>query len=401
MKQKYSVLVIDDQDNWRDLMTEILEGEFEVKSVRSHDEALDAIGRQKPPFHVVVTDMRLKDGEPGNEDGLKLIEYLNQRGDKTKTIVVTGYATIKTAKHALSFLYAHDYLEKKPSDGSAFDFKKFQKTVYQAAQDAEAGRPQGFTDVNENILLLEPDPVWREKLKDSLVKNGYPVTAMAIGANLDLRLDSAEQKFGLIILNESISDEKKLTALQKLFPSARMIILTRRDIDNIFKVMRNYPVLTAFALRDGDFNPVAFRDVVHGALAFGAIKYISVQIKPENHTTLAYSRYSSAYEMKTGDTYNIALSIQNTPAGGTTLIGMLPPEGRREKIQLRLFVHANQMRLNPGTEVYWEIPLSGQSPEPCQFSVTPQAPGKSKITIEIDQSGRWLGRIFLEFEVKQ
>ena len=70
-----SVLIVDDQDNWRDLLKEVLEKELEVIMAESYSEALDAISKRANPFHVVVTDMRLKDGQLGNEDGVKLIEY--------------------------------------------------------------------------------------------------------------------------------------------------------------------------------------------------------------------------------------------------------------------------------------------------------------------------------------
>lgn len=138
MTRKYPVLVIDDQANWRELLCEILEDQFSVTCVKDYKGALDAIRRQKPAYHVVVTDMRLEDGQPGNEDGLLLAEYLNNRCSETKTILVTGYSTVFTARKALAELSAFDYIEKYPSEGPRkFDFQQFRLIVHKAAEAAE------------------------------------------------------------------------------------------------------------------------------------------------------------------------------------------------------------------------------------------------------------------------
>jgi ActR/RegA family two-component response regulator len=133
-KKCYSVLVVDDRDNWRELLTEILDDQFEVKSAKDYESAVAAIQDRNPPFHVVVTDMRLVDEQEHNEDGLRLIEYLNKRGDETKTIVVTGYATIGSTTRALTKLKAYYYLEKNPSDETSFNPDKFKELVFDAAE---------------------------------------------------------------------------------------------------------------------------------------------------------------------------------------------------------------------------------------------------------------------------
>ena len=151
-----SVLIVDDQVNWRGLLHELLENEFDVTVAENYAEALEIISRRADPFHVVVTDMRLEDKQPGNEDGVKLIEYLHTKGNETKTVLLTGYPTIATARKILKQLEAHDYLEKRPSDGSDFDPANFQKTVREAAAAAEADR-------NKLVFVLMP---FDEKYKD-------------------------------------------------------------------------------------------------------------------------------------------------------------------------------------------------------------------------------------------
>jgi ActR/RegA family two-component response regulator len=153
--KKHSVLIVDDQKNWRELLGDLLKDEFDITYARNLEDALDAIQLQDPPFHVVITDMRLVDEEAGNEDGLKLIEYLNNRGDETKTIVITGYATVDTAVRAGIELNVSGYLKKGKSDGSDFDFGNFQQTVREAAEEAENARNQDPIDV---FVLMGFDP---------------------------------------------------------------------------------------------------------------------------------------------------------------------------------------------------------------------------------------------------
>lgn len=138
---KYSVLIIDDQDNWRELITEILERQFEITWASDFQGALTILQQRRVPFHVVVTDMRLEDKQPGNEDGLKLAEYLHQHGGATGVILITGYSSVATTRRALVDHGAFDYFEKYPTDGSGeFDFRLFQDAVYKAAQKSKTLR---------------------------------------------------------------------------------------------------------------------------------------------------------------------------------------------------------------------------------------------------------------------
>lgn len=131
-EQRPAVLIVDDQPNWRGLFTDLLENEYEIASVGSYEEALRAVDRD-PPFRVAVVDIRLDDKDQSNEDGLRLIERINQRKLGTKIVIVTGYPTIRTAKKAFRDLNAFDYIEKYPEDGKGFDSKIFRKTVRDAA----------------------------------------------------------------------------------------------------------------------------------------------------------------------------------------------------------------------------------------------------------------------------
>jgi DNA-binding NtrC family response regulator len=389
--KKYSVLVIDDQENWRELLVDLLEDQFNVKSAKDYEGALSAIRNQIPPFHVALTDMRLKDEEVGNEDGLNLIKYLNKRGDETKTIVITGYATLDTAKRALSALKAYDYLEKRPSDGAPFNSKAFQQIVYHAAEDAETKRPKGLTDISYNLLVLDPNQVQRSRLEDILRKDSYQVTVLESDEKLESH-DNADKAYSLILVNESLVNDSLFDKLQRLYPEGKIIILTLNDVGKIMDAMREYPVLTAFAMpNNGELNHQELREILHKALPK---KYISAQLNFPDQPGQIIGKGL------VGKTYHINFSIHDTPSENAVGVHCVPQGSKKGKIKLHLAVHAKGIKVEPETERYWNIPLSTERPQPCHFSITPENKGRKDIIIEIDQENRWVGRIQMKFDVE-
>ncbi len=137
---KPAVLIVDDQPNWRSLFSDLLEDEYEVVGVGSYEEALRALERD-PPFRVAVVDIRLDDKDSGNEDGLRLIERINAERGAPKTIVVTGYPTLRTTRIAFRELGVFDYIEKYPESGKGFDPVGFRKTVRDAIEESCEAMP--------------------------------------------------------------------------------------------------------------------------------------------------------------------------------------------------------------------------------------------------------------------
>lgn len=154
-KDKKTVLIVDDQNNWRNLFRELLEAEFEVTDVDSYNEALKTISKRKSPFHVVITDIRLVDASTRNEDGLRLAEKIKKSKDFTELIIVTGYPTIETSKRAVGPLHAFEYLEKYPLNGE-FNPYEFQKIVRKAAEEANQKRQIEPTSQKVDVFVLMP-----------------------------------------------------------------------------------------------------------------------------------------------------------------------------------------------------------------------------------------------------
>ena len=99
------ILIVDDEQSMVQFLTALLKREgYEVLSARSGPEALEMVREQAPD--VVITDVKM----PGM-DGITLLEKIKKLDESTPVIIMTAYASQKTAIDALN-LGAYQYLEK-------------------------------------------------------------------------------------------------------------------------------------------------------------------------------------------------------------------------------------------------------------------------------------------------
>lgn len=142
MDQRPTILIVEDTDSWRRVLVTLLSKEFSITMRESYQAGLEALGLQWPPFHLVVTDMRLKDNEPTNKDGIELVKKIHAENKDgkiyTQVIVVTGYGSAKTARQALVKYGAIDFIEKAPEGGSFY--RDFLESVREACSRAEKKR---------------------------------------------------------------------------------------------------------------------------------------------------------------------------------------------------------------------------------------------------------------------
>lgn len=116
-----SVLVVDDEPDLRTLYEITLQRcGYQVQSAGDLEQARALLQQQH--FAVLVTDMRLPDGQ-----GLELIEWLQGNGRSERGIVVTAYGSADNAVRALK-AGAFDYLTKP------VNLDQFRKVVAQAVQ---------------------------------------------------------------------------------------------------------------------------------------------------------------------------------------------------------------------------------------------------------------------------
>jgi DNA-binding NtrC family response regulator len=105
MTSRGKVLVIDDEESLRIACTQTLElSGYSISSTPSGEEGVELARRES--FQVVLLDLRM----PG-KSGMEVLKELRQDSPNAMVIVITGYATIESAVHAIKH-GAFDYLPK-------------------------------------------------------------------------------------------------------------------------------------------------------------------------------------------------------------------------------------------------------------------------------------------------
>lgn len=102
---RYRVLVVDDEHQVLDLVTEVLRASgYQSASAVNARQALASLRREQ--FHLLITDVRLPDSS-----GIDLLRIVRDKYPNLPAIVITGYASIDGTKEALN-LGAVDYIPK-------------------------------------------------------------------------------------------------------------------------------------------------------------------------------------------------------------------------------------------------------------------------------------------------
>ncbi len=96
MEKQYRILIIDDDDNIRQVLQTILEDEGYL--VETADTAKKAIEKAETSFYnLALIDVRLPDME-----GIELLTKLRPTKPKMRKIIVTGYPTLQNAVSAVN-----------------------------------------------------------------------------------------------------------------------------------------------------------------------------------------------------------------------------------------------------------------------------------------------------------
>jgi len=212
-QEKLAVLIVEDQPNWRSLLSDILEEEYEVTCVGNYEDALRAISCRYPPFAAAIIDIRLDDKDTQNEDGLKFFKRLRERDVPTSAIILTGYPSLRTAKEALQDLRAVDYILKYPEDGTPLDFKSLRQTVRRAVEMFMA-RYQDLS-APQTALIIEDEAHWQEVLSGAL--DNYVIDR---ATDFDEAVEKIQtQPYGLVIVDLKLgkrSPEQGMELLGKI-----------------------------------------------------------------------------------------------------------------------------------------------------------------------------------------
>jgi DNA-binding NtrC family response regulator len=111
MNNKLQVMILDDEPIvGKRLKAALTKSEIDVEVFENALEAVNRIKEKK--FDIVVTDIRMEE-----INGIQVLEHVMKQSDRTKVIIITGYATIEVAREALA-KGAFDFIAKpfKPNE---------------------------------------------------------------------------------------------------------------------------------------------------------------------------------------------------------------------------------------------------------------------------------------------
>jgi two-component system response regulator PilR (NtrC family) len=105
MKKLGRVLVVDDEENIREVLSNYLESmNYEVQTAEDGQDALDKY--RKGDFDLIISDLLMP-----NIDGLELLKRIRNIDKEVIFLMITGYPSIETAVDAIK-KGAYDYITK-------------------------------------------------------------------------------------------------------------------------------------------------------------------------------------------------------------------------------------------------------------------------------------------------
>jgi DNA-binding NtrC family response regulator len=92
--RKTQILILDDEPIvWRRLKPALEKAGYEVEAFTLSSKAMRRV--QEKDFDIVVTDLKME-----GIDGMQFLSEVKSRSPKTEVIVITGFATMETAKES-------------------------------------------------------------------------------------------------------------------------------------------------------------------------------------------------------------------------------------------------------------------------------------------------------------
>ncbi|MFA6541912.1 MAG: response regulator [Bacteroidota bacterium] len=105
MAQPFNILVVDDEDALRNVLSSELQSEgYSVVSAADGDEAITIL--QQKTFDLVLLDIKMP-----RVDGFEVLRFIKDKHEKTKVIMLTGFADLKNAIESKK-LGAEDFVSK-------------------------------------------------------------------------------------------------------------------------------------------------------------------------------------------------------------------------------------------------------------------------------------------------
>lgn len=121
MSKQGRILIVDNLAVWREELVEILQrGGYYADSASTIAEALQRL--QESFYHILVADIRMKDTDQSNIDGLALLDELERSGlsEATRVIMLSAFGNLGHMRKAFTTHRVADFLSKDDFSQEAF-----------------------------------------------------------------------------------------------------------------------------------------------------------------------------------------------------------------------------------------------------------------------------------------
>lgn len=184
-----TVLVVEDQPAWREVLGELLaDTGFQTRVAGSYDDALAAM--VEGAYDLALIDVGLAGDDHENRDGLRVLEHFRARFPRGHAVLLTGYGSVDLAVQALTVLGADDFIRKEN-----FDRRRFIETItrtvgrasaIQAALPGHESRTppsqHAPARVQGRVLVVEDNAAWRAIYEELVAELGVELqTAVSYG----------------------------------------------------------------------------------------------------------------------------------------------------------------------------------------------------------------------------
>ncbi len=276
--QTLRALVVDDDNSWQQILSEILSDcGLDVDVASSVDEAIGVLKSQ--PHRLAVVDLSLSPNDHNNVDGLRVLDSIRRLDPNCRAILLTGFATVELAVTALTDYGAFTFLRKE-----SFHRSQFRDIVYRilvsppplsapvpasgtgASPSAEKGLAVPQKPANEKALVVEDDAGWRSIIEELLTDAGFQVRACTSFG--DAFGYFRKEKFTLAVIDLSLSasldssnqDGYQLLAAARSEGVPSIVVSGITETDEIQRVYSEYAI-SAFIEKQA-FDRAVFRRVI-------------------------------------------------------------------------------------------------------------------------------------------
>jgi len=245
MSEQPRILVVDDEPGVCKSCQRILTREgWSVDTVLSAGEALDMLKHHS--YDVIITDMIMP-----KMSGMDLLKEVKETVPEVSVIMITGYATVKTAVMAMK-LGAFDYIPKPftPEELSSVTDRAIErkKLFMEKVEADKAGEEIGIRRPGNRFYM--PDHAWVQIEDDGSARIGMDwVFRQTIGdvVNIDLPFEDDEVEQGQVCVR--ITTPSKMRIHKFWCPVSGKVIEVNEEVNRDTSLVENDPYGEGWLLR--------------------------------------------------------------------------------------------------------------------------------------------------------